>query len=109
MNTERKILKEYRVKHVGWDIPTKIILDHTGHIWMDDAHGSKGFDGKRDCGHYTAWLQDYENEPEYSDVIDHIHETFGLKPRMPGWMITALDNGWSPPEHWKREDYWNNA
>jgi hypothetical protein len=100
-----KIIFEYEVNHSGWDIPTRLILDSNEHIWMDNAHGSVKFEGKMDCGHYTEWLQDYGNEPEYADVVASIHKFFNLKPRMPGWMVTALDSGWSPPESFNRNDY----
>lgn len=102
------IIARYEVGHMGWDISTKVILDSDGNIWMDNAHGSSdGFEGKENKGHYTKWLKSYQgmHDQEYFYLAYDLRKRFNLKPQVPDWVVTALQNGWTPPTSFNRDDY----
>lgn len=93
------------VHHVGWDIPTRILLDSNGHIWADNAHGSSdGFKGKEDLGHYSTWLAKTSDE-EFAAFATKIRKHFNMKPVIPDWILAALHNGWAPPKNFDKDAY----
>lgn len=103
-----EVVANYEVHHAGWDIPTQVILDTNGHLWMDNAHGSSdGFDGKEDKGHYTKWLASYQgtSDEEFQYLAQQIRKHFHMKPQVPYWIVAALNCGWTPPSNFNRDDY----
>lgn len=101
------IVKEYKVYHEGWDIPTKVILDSDGNIWMDTSHGSEGFKNKHNKGHYTKWLMSYQAscDEEFHELAGQIRKHFNMKPKVPAWIVWAIKEGWTPPASFNRDDY----
>lgn len=81
---------------VGWSFPIRWVVDANNHCWMDRAHGGK-----------LSPVEPHDLLSECSELTDKnaIRALLGLKPMCPGWMQSALNEGWKPPEGWNRDDY----
>ena len=80
----------------GWDIPTLWALLDDNRCYMNDAHGHA--------------LCEVGVDEFLSTLRDHQHETvvrlrLGRKRRLPSWAAAALNNGWTPPPTFVRDDY----
>lgn len=85
----------------GWDLPTFWAVDAKGNYWRG-GHGHaltlfpvKNDDDRRGC------LTDCEEDGEAEEIA----KALGLKPRMPGWVKTAMSQGWTPPAGFDRDQF----
>lgn len=82
--------------HMGWDIPTRYVVDANKQCWADNAHG-----GALEYMAASRLLAKVEQEYERMKI----RHLLGFKPELLGWMKTALFQGWTPPTTFNLDDY----
>lgn len=85
-----------RIWITGWDIPIMYVIDADLQCWKDDAHGGA-------LEPVTAHALLSTSEREHDERM--IRKALGMKPKLPGWMRTALEGGWKPPDDFVLSEY----
>mgnify|MGYP001614911243 CR=1 FL=1 len=77
--------------HVGWDIPTRYVIDAHGHCWKDNAHGHD--------------LEPCTNDQLLGEATDSgvgkqnaLRKILNMRIPEPDWMRVARAHGWTPPK-----------
>lgn len=73
----------------GWDIPILWVIDCNNEVWADDAHG----DYLRKMTH-----SEFLSYTETEEARRILQKLLSLPVDCPSWQITALENGWIPPD-----------
>lgn len=100
LDVEFPLAYEGEVWYQGWDIPGHWAIDAQGRTFADfGAHG---------CCMTSVPLSRVISELESNSghaEAQGLRQLCGRKPAFPGWMRTAISEGWTPPPGFRREDY----
>ena len=83
-------------RHISGDIPSVYVVDTNNRCWMDDTRGGDLWPVSPEV--LMARVDD-------SELAKIFGERPQLKPRLPVWAARALENGWTPPADFNRDDY----
>ncbi len=92
---------EGEIWYEGWDIPGHWAVDAADRGFTDfGAHGS--------CSMKPLGIDRIIIALEINDCHEDaqaLRQLVGRKPALPDWIRTALSQGWTPPDSFRREDY----
>lgn len=94
-------LKAYGViDHLGWDIPSYWAIDANGVVYANlTAHGRVMEKSSLSKVLRSARL----GRADAAETM--IRKALNMKPAPPEWMRLALRFGWTPPPHFKKDEY----
>ncbi len=82
---------EGELENMGWDIPTRYVIDAHGHCWKDNAHGGELYPCTND-----QLIAEARDSGEH--MQNHLRKILNMRIPDPEWMQAARRHDWVPPE-----------